>query len=165
VAYRALIWSNASIADSVLFSFAHACEEIMVHKILCAVDGTKHSDKAVQFAAELANKLGSALTIATVNVMIGGARSGAIYALEDSEVQNVLEAAAKIATDSGVKNAKTAALRSREAAAGIVTYAEQDDCDIIVTGTGDMHGLSRLVLGSVAADIAGKAHCTVVVAR
>ena len=76
----------------------------MVHKILCAVDGTKHSDKAVQFAAELANKLGSALTIATVNVMIGGARSGAIYALEDSEVQNVLEAAARIATDSGVKN-------------------------------------------------------------
>lgn len=70
----------------------------MVHKILCAVDGTKHSDKAVQFAAELANKLGSALTIATVNVLIGGARSGAIYALEDSEVQNVLEAAAKIAT-------------------------------------------------------------------
>lgn len=137
----------------------------MVHKILCAVDGTKHSDKAVQFAAELANKLGSALTIATVNVLIGGARSGAIYALEDSEVQNVLEAAAKIATNSGVKNAKTVYLRSREAAAGIVTYAEQDDCDIIVAGTGDKHGLSRLVLGSVAADIAGKAHCTVIVAR
>jgi nucleotide-binding universal stress UspA family protein len=164
VAYRALI-STASVAGSVSFSFGPACEEIMVHKILCAVDGTKHSDKAVQFAAELANKLGSALTIATVNVMIGGARSGAIYSMEDSQVQNVLEAAARIAADSGVKNVHTTPLRSREAAAGVVTYAEQDDCDIIVTGTGDKHGLSRLVLGSVAADIAGKAHCTVIVAR
>lgn len=137
----------------------------MAHKILCAVDGTKHSDKAVEFAAELANKLGSALTIATVNVLIGGARSGMIYALEDSQVQNVLEAAAKIAAGSGVKNAHVVTLRSREAAAGVVAYAEQEDCDIIVTGTGDSHGLSRLVLGSVAADIAGKAHCTVIVAR
>jgi nucleotide-binding universal stress UspA family protein len=164
VAYRALI-STASVAGSVSFSFGPACEETMVHKILCAVDGTKHSDKAVQFAAELANKLGSALTIATVNVMIGGAGSGAIYSLEDSQVQNVLEAAARIAADAGVKNVHTTPLRSREAAAGVVTYAEQDDCDIIVTGTGDKHGLSRLVLGSVAADIAGKAHCTVIVAR
>jgi nucleotide-binding universal stress UspA family protein len=137
----------------------------MVHKILCAVDGTKHSDKAAQFAAELANKFGSKLTIATVNVLISSARSGPLYALEDSHVQNVLESAAKIAAGAGAKDAKTAYLRSREAAAGIVTYAEQEDCDIIVAGTGDKQGLSRLVLGSVAADIAAKAHCTVVVAR
>lgn len=137
----------------------------MVHKILCAVDGTSHSDKAVQFAAELANKLGSKLTIATVNVMIGGARTGAMYIKDDKDVQEVLDAAAKKAAAAGAKNVDTAYLRSREAAAGVVAYAEQEDCDIIVTGTGDKHGLSRLVLGSVAADIAGRAHCTVIVAR
>lgn len=137
----------------------------MVHKIVCAVDGTSHSDKAVQFAAELANKLGSKLTIASVNVLMGGIRSGAMYAKDDSEVQKVLDAAAQIAVAAGVKDVQTAFLRSREASAGVVAYAEQEDCDIIVTGTGDKHGLSRLVLGSVAADIAGRAHCTVVVAR
>jgi nucleotide-binding universal stress UspA family protein len=137
----------------------------MVHKILCAVDGTSHSDKAVQFAAELANKLGSKLTIASVNVMIGGARSGAMYLKEDREVQQVLDVGAKAAAAAGAKNVDTAYLRSREAAAGVVAYAEQEDCDIIVTGTGDKHGLSRLVLGSVAADIAGRAHCTVIIAR
>ena len=63
----------------------------MVHKILCAVDGTTHSDKAVQFAAELANKLGSKLTIASVNVMIGGARTGAMYIKDDKEVQEALD--------------------------------------------------------------------------
>lgn len=137
----------------------------MVHKILCAVDGTAHSDKAVQFAAELANKLGSKLTLASVNVMIGGARSGAMYIKDDKEVQDALDAAVKIAAAAGAKGAETAYLRSREAAAGVVAFAEQEDCDIIVTGTGDKHGLSRLVLGSVAADIAGRAHCTVIIAR
>jgi nucleotide-binding universal stress UspA family protein len=137
----------------------------MVHKIVCAVDGTSHSDKAVQFAAELAAKLGSKLTIASVNVLIGGIRSGAMYANEESEVKKVLDTAAKAATVAGAKDVQTAFLRSREASAGIVAYAEQEDCDIIVTGTGDKHGLSRLVLGSVAADIAGRAHCTVIIAR
>lgn len=143
----------------------HTSEEIMVHKILCAVDGTSHSDKAVQFAAELANKLGSKLTIASVNVMIGGARSGAMYLKEDRDVQQALDAAAKAAAAGGAKDVATAYLRSREAAAGVVAYAEQEDFDIIITGTGDKHGLSRLVLGSVAADIAGRAHCTVIIAR
>lgn len=137
----------------------------MVHKILCAVDGTSHSDKAVEFAAELANKLGSKLTIASVNVMIGGARSGAMYIKDDREVQEVLDTAAKKAAGAGAKDVNTAFLRSREAAAGVVAYAEQENCDIIVAGTGDKHGVSRLVLGSVAADIAGRAHCTVIVAR
>jgi nucleotide-binding universal stress UspA family protein len=105
------------------------------------------------------------LTIASVNVMIGGARTGAMYIKDDKEVQEALDTAAKKAAATGAKNVDTAYLRSREAAAGVVAYAEQEDCDIIVTGTGDKHGLSRLVLGSVAADIAGRAHCTVVVAR
>lgn len=137
----------------------------MVHKILCAVDGTQHSDKAVEFAAELSAKLGSALTIASVNVLIGGGRSITIYAKEDSEVESVLAASQKIAAGAGAKDAQIALLRSREASAGIVGYAEQGDYDIIVTGTGDKQGLSRLMLGSVAADIAGRAHCTVIVAR
>ena len=60
---------------------------------------------------------------------------------------------------------KWALLRSREAATGVVMYAEEGKYDIIITGTGDKHGLSRLVLGSVAADIVGRAHCSVMVAR
>lgn len=137
----------------------------MVHKIVCAVDGTPHSDKAVLFAAELANKLGSKLTVASVNILMGGIRSGSMYAQDDSEVQSILDSAAKIAADAGAKDVKKALLRSREASAGVVAFAEQDDCDIVVTGTGDKQGLSRLVLGSVAADIAAKAHCTVIIAR
>ena len=56
-------------------------------------------------------------------------------------------------------------LRSRDAAAAVVQYAEENGFDHIVVGTGDKRGLSRLVLGSVAADIAARAHCTVTIAR
>ena len=54
---------------------------------------------------------------------------------------------------------------SREAPAGIVAYAEQNGIDHIVMGTGDKRGISRLVLGSVAAEVSGRAHCSVTVAR
>lgn len=44
-------------------------------------------------------------------------------------------------------------------------YAEDAKFNHIVTGTGDKKGVSRLVLGSVAADVARRAHCSVTVAR
>ncbi len=137
----------------------------MAHKILCAVDGTKHSDRALELASEMASKLGSDLTIASVNVLVSGGRGPMIYAKEDDVVEKVIDTAAKAAAKAGAKNVKQVVLRSREAASGIVAYAEEGHYDIIVTGTGDKHGLSRLVLGSVAADVAGRAHCTVIVAR
>jgi nucleotide-binding universal stress UspA family protein len=56
-------------------------------------------------------------------------------------------------------------LLSREVAPAIVQYAETGGYDCIVMGTGDKRGLSRLVLGSVAADVSGRAHCSVMVAR
>jgi nucleotide-binding universal stress UspA family protein len=46
-----------------------------------------------------------------------------------------------------------------------LTYAEEIGADQIVMGTGDKRGVARLVLGSVAAEVAGKAGCTVTVAR
>ena len=66
----------------------------MSKKILCATDGTAHSEHAVQFAGELSAKLGAALGICTVNVARGGARGPLIYSLEDAEVKKILDAAA-----------------------------------------------------------------------
>ena len=47
----------------------------------------------------------------------------------------------------------------------IIAYGEEIGADHIIMGTGDKRGISRLVLGSVAADVAGRAHCTVTIAR
>lgn len=134
-------------------------------KILCATDGTSHSDHAVQLAGEMAGKLGADLVICTVNVARGGARAPLIYAMEESDVKRILDEAAAAAKKAGAKNVSEVALRSREAAAAIVQYAEENGFDHIITGTGDKHGVSRLMLGSVASDVSGRAHCSVTVAR
>ena len=46
-----------------------------------------------------------------------------------------------------------------------MTYAHENGFDHIVMGTGDKRGLKRLMMGSVATDVAAKAHCSVTVAR
>lgn len=134
-------------------------------KILCATDGTDHSAHAIEIAAEMAVKLGAKLSICTVNVAHGGSRGPLIYTMEDDQVKKVLDAAAAVARKMGVASVDELALRSREAAAAIVQYAEENGFDHIVVGTGDKRGVSRLVLGSVASDVAGRAHCSVTVAR
>lgn len=137
----------------------------MAHKILCAIDGTPHSHRALELSCEMAAKLGAALTICSVNIVTGTGRGPLISLKPDQELETVLKAAAADVEKAGVKDVKWALLRSREAATGVVMYAEEGKYDIIITGTGDKHGLSRLVLGSVAADIVGRAHCSVMVAR
>jgi nucleotide-binding universal stress UspA family protein len=137
----------------------------MTAKILCATDGTQHSAHAIEIAAALAAKLGASLSICAVNVAHGGVRGPLIYAWEDDQVKKVLDDAAASARKAGASQVEELALRSREAAAAIVQYAEENGFDHIVVGTGDKRGVSRLMLGSVASDVASRAHCSVTVAR
>ena len=147
----------------------------MTSKILCATDGTENSTHAVELAGLLAAKLGASLSICAVNVARGGVRGPLIYNWEDAEVRkaiqraidvkSILDAAAKAARKAGASQVDELALRSREAASAIVQYAEENGYGHIVVGTGDKRGVSRLVLGSVAADVASRAHCSVTVAR
>ena len=137
----------------------------MTAKILCATDGTQHSVHAVELAAALAAKLGASLSICAVNVAHGCVRGPLIYTWEDDQVKKVLDEAAATARKAGAGQVEELALRSREAAAAIVQYAEENGFDHIVGGTGDKRGVSRLMLGSVASDVASRAHCSVTVAR
>ncbi len=137
----------------------------MIRKILCPTDGTEHSDIAVIHAATLAQKFSASLTICVVNIAHGGARGPVINHWTDAELAEKLDRAEKLATGTGLAGVKRVDIISREAAAGIVHYAENNGYDEIVVGTGDKRGLSRLMLGSVAADVMARAHCTVTVAR
>jgi nucleotide-binding universal stress UspA family protein len=137
----------------------------MTSKILCATDGTDHSLHAIRLAADMAAKFGAKLSICAVNVARGGTRGPLIYSWEDDQVKGILDKAAAQAKQAGAAKVEELALRSREAAAAIVQYAEENGYDHIVVGTGDKRGVSRLVLGSVAADVSGRAHCSVTVAR
>lgn len=136
-----------------------------MNKILCATDGTSHGEKAVSFAARLASLEKVPLSICTVNVLSGGIRGPAVYAHSDGEISKLLTDAVAMAQSLGAKDVTAVELDSREVAAAIVSYANREGFDHIVTGTGDPRGVKRLVLGSVAATVAASADCAVTVAR
>jgi len=137
----------------------------LIGKVLTTTDGMPHSDIAIQYAAQLAAKYGAPLTICVVNIAHGGPRGPMIQHWSDQEIAGIFDHAASIARENGVAEPKQVSLVSREAAAGIVAYAEDNGYDQIVVGTGNKRGLSRLMIGSVAADVVARAHVTVTVAR
>ncbi len=137
----------------------------MSKKILCPTDGSDHSMIGVARAAELAKQGHADLTVCVVNIAHGGARGPTISHWKDDEVAKLLDGAVAKAKQAGLKNVGGVELISREAGPAIITYAAEHGFDHIVMGTGDKRGVKRLVLGSVAAEVAGKSHCTVTIAR
>lgn len=140
-------------------------ETTMIRRILCPTDGTDHATNAVELAADLAQKYGAELLLCVVNVAHGGGRGPLIHHWTDAEAQNILDDATATAKAHGTTPTGTATVIDREPASGIIAYAEMNKVDHIVIGTGDKRGFSRLMLGSVAADVAGRGHCTVTIAR
>ncbi len=135
-------------------------------RILCCVDGSDHADVALIAAMELSAKFDAQLALLIVNVAFGRSpRWPQTLIWTADEVQAVLDAAAELVSKSGQKVTDAAVVVAREASTGIIDYAIEHDIDAIVIGTGDKRGLSRLVLGSVAADVANRAPCTVIIAR
>ncbi|WP_128515870.1 universal stress protein [Tabrizicola thermarum] len=137
----------------------------MTSKILCPTDGSDHATTGVLLAAEFAKASGAHLTICAVNIAHGGVRGPTISHWRPEEVQKLLADAEALAKAEGATDVGTLEVVAREAAPAIIAYAEQNGYDHIVMGTGDKRGLQRLVLGSVASEVATRAHCTVTIAR
>ena len=137
----------------------------MTSKILCPTDGSEHATVGVILAAEVAKATGGHLTICAVNIAHGGVRGPTISHWKAEDVQKLLADAETLARSEGAADVGVTEIVAREAAPAIIAYAEQNGYTHIVMGTGDKRGLSRLMLGSVAADVAGRAHCTVTIAR
>lgn len=137
----------------------------MSKKILCPTDGSDHATTGLHAAAHLARMMGAHLTVCVVNVAHGGARGPTINHWREDEVKKLMEESEAIARKDGLSDVGTVEVVAREAAPAIIAYAEQNGYDHIVMGTGDKRGVKRLVLGSVAAEVTERAHCTVTVAR
>lgn len=137
----------------------------MAKKILCPTDGTDHATVGLHKAVELARLTGAELTVCVVNIAHGAARGPVINHWTQAEIADLLGRSEAVAKADGVASIGTVELVAREPAPAIITYADENGYDHIVMGTGDKRGVKRLVLGSVAASVAGEAHCSVTVAR
>ena len=137
----------------------------MTSKILCPTDGSDHATIGVILAAEVAKATGGHLTVCAVNIAHGGVRGPTISHWKKDEVQKILTEAKTLAKSEDARDVGTVEIVARDAAPAIIAYAEQNGYTHIVMGTGDKRGLQRLVLGSVASEVATRAHCTVTIAR
>jgi len=138
----------------------------MFEKILVATDGADLAGRGIDAAIELATQVGSELFIVTVTSLmpaygiVMGAEwaAGAGSAMEDfrksmeEEAQNILSAALAKAKAANVK-AQGIHVENQLAAAGIIDAAKEYDVNLIIVASHGRRGVSRLILGSQAAEV------------
>jgi len=143
----------------------------MIRKLLCAIDGSAASSKAADVAVELARQFGASLVFLTVehasraDVAQSPFWDSQIIGAADAQTHRVLGQALARAQAGGVDSAECATTQGTNIAAAICSYAEHLEADLIVVGSVGLTGLARLVLGSVAQDVAAKAYCPVTIVR
>ncbi len=137
----------------------------MYQNIICAIDGSELSTKALRHALALAAKTGGKVTAVTVTepsvIVSPGAEmmmvdtSSIIADLDKAKAESAkatLAEADKVAEEAGVAITKLHVANST-AADGIIHAAKDARADLIVMGSHGRRGLGRLLLGSQAAEV------------
>lgn len=138
--------------------------------ILCAVDFTTTSQRALELAADVARRHRSQLTIAHVYEAPAVSAADVLVAPPEllseavRETERELERCRARAQELSDRPTRAALLKGAPAEA-IVQWAREHPCDLIVVATHGRSGLKRMVLGSVAEKVVRTAPCSVLVAR
>jgi nucleotide-binding universal stress UspA family protein/uncharacterized membrane protein YfcA len=134
-------------------------------RFLVASDGSEYSMGAVRAAIDMAQQCGARVRV--VSAIPGG--NAELYAMGEQLVGRELDAARshldqvqKEADASGVA-CETEATQAGELHEEIIRQAERMQADLIIMGRRSRHGLARLMLGDVTAQVIGHAHCNVLV--
>ena len=144
---------------------------IVLKNVLVATDFGEAAGVAVEYGRHLARTFGANLHVLhVVDVMrvIGGRG----YGVDVNLLQTEAEASARVRLDAIVTEDDRRTLRARTivraspaTAEEIVTYAEDANVDLIITGTHGRGALGHLFLGSVAERVVRTAPCPVLTVR
>ena len=126
--------------------------EPSVKRILVATDRSETADRAVEWAAEMADRYGSELVL----LQVLGEGSG-----EDAH----REAASGLAELSGriAERALFHVVVDSDPSRAIVQAAEEKGADVLVVGSFGMSGRKEFLLGNVPNRVSHNARCTVVI--
>ena len=124
----------------------------MFTSILCPVDFSDHSERALGVALELADLTSAHLTIVhVVDAFLDAASraSGNRQALEDQTQQEIQDLLQRLATAAGREARRLAiAVAVGDPVEQMLRQAEECESDLIVIGTQGLEGARRLVFGS-----------------
>jgi len=153
----------------------------MFRRIVLAVDGSTSSRHAAAAAAIVAQRNKAELIVTSVvptpkyiyapdplTALPAAGIPAPIYSIYNGE----REAAAKL-VDRAVPSSAQKKVRVKKkvlnaetsVADAITTYAKKQKADLIVVGTSSVHGIKRIVLGSVSSSVVNNADTSVLVVR
>jgi nucleotide-binding universal stress UspA family protein len=137
--------------------------------ILVGVDGSGHSQRALDWAIREAVVRHAPLTVLTVNQVPASAWTGApVTYPQDESTEAQLSRAAQDAADKslaqlGESRPASVTVRSVTGSPAAALISASSDADLIVVGSRGAGGFTRLLLGSVSTQVAHHAHCPVVI--
>lgn len=136
--------------------------------IVVGIDGSHHSERALDWAIKEAVLRKTPLTVLSVHPAVAGFTGHAVDYPQDTEAVKQTRAAAQEATDEAI--ARLGGTRpdslTVEAVNGIpaeALLAAAADAEMIVVGSRGSGGFERLTMGSVGDQVARHAHCPVVI--
>jgi len=140
---------------------------LALDNILVATDFTPESEKALAYARALAHQFASRLTLAhIIDLSVATPPESAVAGFPITEMRrDSAENMERNLNDLGIEGvaAQGKTVESHDPASAIVSLSERTDADLIIVGTHDRHGLSKLILGSCSEDIVRSAKCPVLV--
>jgi universal stress protein A len=136
-----------------------------IHTILCPVDFSDASRKALNYAHEFALGMGASITLLHIIDIPIDAMMGNMQFEESLEtaVQEDLDAFRKTLFAEGLKVEKL--IEYGNPADKILERASLHDVNLIIMGSHGKKWLSRLILGSVAEAVVRKACCPVLIVK
>jgi nucleotide-binding universal stress UspA family protein len=136
-------------------------------RICCPIDFSEESRAGLEMAASLARRDGAGLTVLHVTGMHWPGEQGEILPGRHAGVKGEATLLAEWTVDAErlAGGTVSSVLLSAPAAEAIVGFARDDLTDLIVMSSHGRTGLRRLVLGSVAEQVARTAPCPVLLVR
>ena len=154
-------------------------QEIIIKKILIAIDDSEYREKIIRYGLTLAKSLGACVTaihvidrslasLSDLGGLLGYYEGGNITYYEEElrkHAKELLGEAATLAKKEGVKINTEVIMNASSVAEGIINYASSRSMDLIVIGTKGMTGMQKFLMGGVANKVTSHAHCSVLAVR
>jgi len=129
-----------------------------ISKILVAVDGSKHAQKALEYAVQLALKYNASVTLINVaQTVYPYLKADAAKSIGELVVSEAARQVKELRVDKRVEIGQPAKT--------ILDVAENENYDLIALGSRGLNPAERFLLGSVSDKVAGHAQCSVLIVK
>jgi nucleotide-binding universal stress UspA family protein len=137
----------------------------MISKILVAVDGSSHAEKAFEYASYMAEKCGSKLLIAHVLEEFVGVGHSILKELEQRDIELLQKYKSRAKESAASISIDVIESRGNDVAEEILRIADKQKVDTIVVGDRGIKASKEFLMGSVSYKVTHYAKCPVIIVR